>query len=151
MADWIAFWSFFDLREESWPVDGWRIGKGNRLVDARKGDNLWLITSGEKAKWRLPDAVPYEAYLPEIMTIERTIPEREGRFDYLIEAAQDGYHKIDPPLPVDHCVRPATAEPDRAIGAFFQGGKRLVDHVLDALKKELKRHCRDLYDKLYRE
>src|SRR4051812_12832191 len=96
MTHFASYWQLFDKLEEPIVVTGWRIRTHSRLADAEQGDILWLFTSGSKCRKKLdeeelPDGgvENSQAYLTEVFTIRRIIPEEAGQFKLLVQGAKD--------------------------------------------------------------
>ena len=112
MTHFASFWKFFDKYEEPLVVTMWRIRGNSRLADAVKGDLLWLFTSGGKCRNKLDeDELPddgvedSQAYLTEVFTIRRIIPEVAGEFKLLVQGPKDKCIGLCPPILIDDIVR----------------------------------------------
>ena len=95
-AHFASFWKFFDDNDEALTVDGWRIKGGSRLADAIVDDLLWLFPSGVKCRSKLDedewpaDIVETAAYLAEVFTVRRVVPEQVGDFELYVEGCRSG-------------------------------------------------------------
>jgi hypothetical protein len=146
MVDFGVYWPFFSKRDEDWPVDGWRVGKGSRLAAVSAGDRLWLFTSGKKCKQKVEgegfahDAIAEAAaYLTQILTVKNIEPDCADGFDVLINANVMCSPKVFPPLLIDHLVRPEGADATVSIGTFRQAPWRLGEStalLLELLRRE---------------
>src|SRR5436305_10660632 len=104
MTHFASYWKFFHEEEEPLVVDGWRVRGKSRLADARKGDILWLFTSGGKCRVKLEEedlpecgVAENQAYLAEVFTVKRVIPEKSGPFELLVEGISDKCIGLCPP------------------------------------------------------
>lgn len=127
MTDWGVYWKWFGQTEEPRTVTGWRIGEKSRLADARKGDRLWLFTSGKlcKKNARRENAPQdgYEdnlAYLAEVFTVENIVREDTGEFPLLINGNPD------------KCCRGGTSRVDRFDRKTHRPGYRHFNWYLPA-------------------
>lgn len=146
MVDFGVYWPFFSNRDEDWPVDGWRVGKGSRLAVVSAGDRLWLFTSGKKCKKKLEgegfanDTVAEAAaYLVQILTAKSIESNTDGVFDFLINANVTCSPRVFPPLLIDQLVRPEGADATVPIGTLRQAPWKLRDTAVDLLKELLRR------------
>lgn len=83
------------------------------------------------------DVVETAAYLGEVFTVQRVVPEPVGDFELCVP--------LRPPIPIDDIVRPPGHGPDVPIGSLRQGAWRLRDELADQL-------CRDspgVYESLF--
>jgi hypothetical protein len=152
MVDFGVYWPFFSKRDEDWPVDGWRIGRGSRLADLSAGDRLWLFTSGKKCKKKIEgegfadDAIAEAAaYLTQILTVKDIEPDSVGQFDLLINANSKCSPKVCPPLLIDHLVRPEGADATVSIGKFRQAPWKLRENTVDLLKELLRQKAGQVF------
>jgi hypothetical protein len=142
MADWLVYWKEFADRAEPREVKVWRVKQGSRLVDAQKGDRLWLIVSGEswqKKVKKLKIAIPDAGYLAEIFTVGDMVVEDDGYYYYLIEGIPAGCVAIDPPLDVDAHLRAISKKPDTHVGMRCQTPRIFEPLTVDAMKNLLQR------------
>jgi hypothetical protein len=156
MNHFASYWKFFDEYEEATVVTSWRIGAGNRLADAIKGDILWLFTSGRKCTQKLgedelpPGAVEDgQAYLTEVFTIRGVVPEIAGPFKLLVKGVLDKCIGVCPPILIDDIVRPDGWEKDKQIGSLRQGAWRLPDVIADLLQKKLKQESPNTFRRVF--
>lgn len=151
MTDFGVYWPFFSKRNEPWPLDGWRLGSGSRLADVERGDRLWLFTSGKKCKMKLKDrfvcdpAAENAGFLTQVLTVESIAPDRQGGFDLDISADMRHSPQVDPPLLIDHLVRPEGADGNISIGRFRQAAWKLPANTVDLLKELLRRERKSAY------
>lgn len=144
MTHFASYWKFFD--DEAPVVYCWRVRGKSRLADARKGDILWLFTSGGKCRTALEDddlpaggVEDSQAYLAEVFTVERVISEVAGPFELLVEGDAAKCVGVSPPIPVDDIVRPDGWQADVPIGSLRQGAWRLPADVAEQLQARLRR------------
>jgi hypothetical protein len=149
MADWLVYWKMFGDEDEPWPVDGWRIKSGSRLVDVKKGDHLWLIVSGENCNGIVSNAVPAAGYLAEIFTVDRRVVDDDGWYRYLIEGREDACIDIDPPLNVDSELRALSKKPNKHVGMRCQTPRVMEPLTVDAMKKRLKQQHPREHEQLF--
>lgn len=156
MTHFASFWKWFDEDEESTLVTCWRIRAHSRLADAENGDILWLFTSGVKCKKKLDEGeLPasgvedHQAYLTEVFTVQRIIPEVEGDFQLLVEGTRGRCVRLCPPIPIDDIVRPDGHERDIPIGSLRQGAWRLRAEMAELLEEKLRREAPNVYRKLF--
>jgi hypothetical protein len=156
MTHFASYWKLFDHPDEPLVVDGWSVRGKSRLADARKGDILWLFTSGEKCRQKLEeDELPAagvedsQAYLAEVFTVSGVIPEVAGPFELLVEGETDKCIGLCPPIPIDGIVRPEGWGKDKPIGSLRQGAWRLPANVADLLQEKLKQEAPDVYREVF--
>ncbi|MBI3675188.1 MAG: hypothetical protein HY243_01040 [Proteobacteria bacterium] len=156
MAHFASYWQFYDDLDEPLVVTSWRIGLGNRVADAAKGDVLWLFTSGKKCRRKLDkDELPIKgvedglAYLSEVFVIQSIVSEVAGRFKLLVKGTEKKCVGIFPPLFIDDIVRPEGWSQNMPIGNLRQGAWRLPAEVAAMLQKELKSHAPGAYRKVF--
>src|SRR5437763_1111295 len=108
MTHYGAYWKFFDRRGEPRRVTGWRVRLNSRLADARKGDILWLFTSGEKCRKKLPvSELPPGGvkdplgYLTEVLTVQTVVRDEVGPFTWMVEGIEEKSLEITPPILID--------------------------------------------------
>jgi hypothetical protein len=152
MTHFASYWQWFDEDEEEAIVTCWRIRGKSRLADARRGDILWLFTSGEKCRRKLEEGdLPEggvqdsQAYLTEVFTVDRIIPEDDGDFPLLVEGLSEKCSGVYPPIHIDDIVRPFQHPKHKPIGRLRQGAWRLDPHLADLLQKRLKRERPDIH------
>jgi hypothetical protein len=154
-AHFASFWKFFDDEDEPLTVDGWRIKGGSGLAGAIAGDLLWLFPSGLKCMSKLDedewpaDVVETAAYLAEVFTVRRVVPEPVGDFELCVEGVPERCFSLTPPIPIDDIVRPPGHEPDVPIGSLRQGAWRLKDEMADQLCVRLRRDAPGVYESLF--
>jgi hypothetical protein len=152
MTHFASYWKWFDEEEEEPIVTCWRIRAKSRLADARRGDILWLFTSGEKCRRKLeegelPDGgvQDSEAYLTEVFADDRILRVDDDEFPLLVEGLPQKCIGVYPPIHIDAIVRPFKHAKYKPIGSLRPGAWRLDAHLEDLLQKRLKRERPDVY------
>src|SRR5262245_33167980 len=159
MAHFAAYWKFYDRLNEPLVVDGWRIRGKSRLANAVKGDILWLFTSGVKCRRTVGKKVPEdpsydhveynEAYLAEVFTVQRVVPEIAGPFTLVVKGTKGKCIGLYPPIWVDDIVRPEGRGTDIPIGSVRQGAWRLPEEVADQFQARLRRESPEAYSDVF--
>jgi hypothetical protein len=149
MADWLVYWRLFGSDDEPWPVTGWRIKKGSRLTEVKKGDRLWLIASGENCKECVSSPVTGAGYLAEIFTVDHTVIDDDGYYRFTIWGDEDRCVDIDPPLAVDAHLKAISKNPTKHVGMRCQTPRIMQPLTVDAMKKQLKQRYPNQYPALF--
>lgn len=156
MTHFASYWKLFDHHDEPLVVGGWRVRGKSRLADARKGDILWLFTSGAKCKKKLEEGEfpsagveDSQAYLAEVFKVLRVIPEIAGPFQLLVEGITEKCVGICPPILVDDIVRPAGWGKDEPICSLRQGAWELPAQVAAQLQARLRRDSPEAYREVF--
>ncbi len=151
-----AYWKFFDSKTEERRVTNWRVRLHSPLADAAKNDIIWLFTSGEKCKRKLPVAEltlggvqNSLGYLVEVFTALTVVRDEVGQFTWNVEGIHEKCFEITPPLLVDDIVRPDGWGRDKAIGALRQGSWVLPDLLVDMLERRLRAQRPELHQRLF--
>lgn len=154
-AHFASHWKCFDEYIEPLTVTIWRIKGGSRLASAIPGDILWLFPSGLKCMRKLDedewpvDVAENAAYLAEVFTVQRVVPEKVEYYDLCVEGTPERCIRLNPPILVDDIVRPPGHELDVPIGSLRQGAWRLRDEMADQLCCRLRRDSPSVYELLF--
>jgi hypothetical protein len=160
MTDWQIYWADFDAQlRYGWPPDppthkpfGWWRTNNSRLVDSlRKGDRLWLFTSGKLCGYTDLPAV-YQVFWPQVLRVKRCDenpdygdPYSDTRnWKYQVWALDTGCLAVSPPLLVEDIIfgfPPRECPPPRGqtVGERLQTPRRLDSRSAHRLRERLLR------------
>ena len=136
MTDILVFWR--DFRKNTAKDDALRWHSNARVLgDLMPGDRLWLVTSGQALKHEAEQA----GFLVAVWQVERVQPNPDDDraypaedYQYRVTANEVESMTFDPPVPVDHILRPSGRDKASSIGRFVQGPRKLSDEKVRLLR-----------------
>jgi hypothetical protein len=140
MTDVLLYWRDFrrNLSARADEIRLWRWhSKASLLAGLEPGDRLWMVTSGKNLGLDAEQA----GFLVAMWRVERSELNAgddpaypSDNYRYRVTADPTGSLTIDPPVLVDHIVRPLGRDKAVGIGRFLQGPRKLSDEKLRLLK-----------------
>jgi hypothetical protein len=131
--DYAANWPYRQMGERAFY---WH-SSAKCIAELLPGDRLWMVTSGRELRQEAEQA----AFLVGVWAVREVIDNPDDDPAYPAES----YRKrvvADPsasvmladPIPVDHILRPASADRALSIGRFLQGPRKLSDDKIRLLR-----------------